>query len=483
MTEIEFTDWLKKGGRYTLLVEVDTTVPRYLSTVAYTTLPTDSPANRVYSPIVSGGVAFTETLPLDGSATLSVGDIELNNDDGLLDSWLDDVWVNKPIRIYIGDVSWVRADFRLIFTGIVDNINSRAANRLNISLRDKLQRLNTPVSETLLGGTTPNKDRLIPLCFGEVHNVEPLLVDPATLKYKVHGSAIERLIEVRDNGVPVGINESLIDGTFTLVAQQAGTITCSVQGDKPTTYSNRIADTITRLVTGYGKVSDRLTTADIDTAQFAEFNAAHPQPVGVYLNDRSNVIEVCQQLASSVGAQISMSREGLLRLLKITLPATGTPLVVTPSDYVAKSLEIKERVDVKAAIKVGYCKNYTTQTGLNTGLPASHKDLFMQEYLSVTAKNQSVADTYKLNTEPVQTDTLLLTESDATAEANRLLTLWQQPRTVYTFVGYSHLLTIPLGQALTLVSPRFGLSEGKTGIVVGIQSDWVSRRVTIEVLI
>ncbi len=483
MTEIEFTDWLKKGGRYTLLVEVDTTVPRYLSTVAYTTLPTDSPANRVYSPIVSGGVAFTETLPLDGSATLSVGDIELNNDDGLLDSWLDDVWVNKPIRIYIGDVSWVRADFRLIFTGIVDNINSRAANRLNISLRDKLQRLNTPVSETLLGGTTSNKDRLIPLCFGEVHNVEPLLVDPATLKYKVHGSAIERLIEVRDNGVPVGINESLIDGTFTLVAQQAGTITCSVQGDKPTTYSNRIADTITRLVTGYGKVSDRLTTADIDTAQFAAFNTEHPQPVGVYLNDRSNVIEVCQQLASSVGAQISMSREGLLRLLKITLPATGTPLVVTPSDYVAKSLEIKERVDVKAAIKVGYCKNYTTQTGLNTGLPASHKDLFMQEYLSVTAKNQSVADTYKLNTEPVQTDTLLLTESDATAEANRLLTLWQQPRTVYTFVGYSHLLTVPLGQALTLVSPRFGLSEGKTGIVVGIQSDWVSRRVTIEVLI
>ena len=483
MTEIEFTDWLKKGGRYTLLVEVDTTVPRYLSTVAYTTLPTDSPANRVYSPVVSGGVAFTETLPLDGSATLSVGDIELNNDDGLLDSWLDDIWVNKPIRIYIGDVSWVRADFRLIFAGIVDNINSRAANRLNISLRDKLQRLNTPVSETLLGGTTSNKNRLIPLCFGEVHNVEPLLVDPATLKYKVHGSAIERLIEVRDNGVPVSVNESLVDGTFTLVAQQAGTITCSVQGDKPTTYSNRIADTITRLVTGYGKVSDRLTTADIDTAQFAAFNTAHPQPVGVYLNDRSNVIEVCQQLASSVGAQISMSREGLLRLLKITLPATGTPLVVTPSDYVAKSLEIKERVDVKAAIKVGYCKNYTTQTGLNTGLPASHKDLFMQEYLSVTAKNQSVADTYKLNTEPVQTDTLLLTESDATAEANRLLTLWQQPRTVYKFVGYSHLLTVPLGQALTLVSPRFGLSEGKTGIVVGIQSDWVSRRVTIEVLI
>ena len=483
MTDTKFTDWLRKGGRYTLLVEVDTVVPKYLSTVSYTTLPTDTPANRLYYPVVTGGVAFTETLPLEGAPTLSVGDIELSNDDGSLDYWLDEVWVNKPIRVYVGDVSWARPDFRLVFSGIVANINSRSASRLNISLRDKMQRLNTPVSEALLGGSTSNKDRVIPLCFGEVHNVEPLLVDPALLKYKVHGSAIERLIEVRDNGVPITTVDSLSDGTFTLTSPQAGTVTCSVQGDKPSTYSNRIADTITRLVTSYGKASDRLTTADIDTTQFAVFNASHPQPVGIYLNDRANVIEVCQQLASSVGAQISMSREGLLRLLKINLPATGTPVVVTPADYVAKSLEIKERVDVKAATKVGFCRNYTPQSNLDTGIPAAHKDLFTQEYLSVTAKNQSVADTYKLNTEPVQTDTLLLTESDATAEANRLLTLWQQPRTVYKFVAYSHLLTTALGQALTLVSPRFGLSEGKTGVVVGIQSDWVSRRVTIEVLI
>jgi hypothetical protein len=43
MTDLEFQAWLKKGGRYVVLVEADTTPIRYLSTVAYTTLPNDTP--------------------------------------------------------------------------------------------------------------------------------------------------------------------------------------------------------------------------------------------------------------------------------------------------------------------------------------------------------------------------------------------------------------------------------------------------------
>jgi hypothetical protein len=54
---------------------------------------------------------------------------------------------------------------------------------------------------------------------------------------------------------------------------------------------------------------------------------------------------------------------------------------------------------------------------------------------------------------------------------------------VYRFKGYAHLLTLELGQALTLTAPRFGLDAGKTGVVIGLQSDWINRRVTVEVLI
>lgn len=484
MTNEEFTAWLKKGGMFTVLVEVDTSTSRYLSTVPYTTLPTDTPANRVYSPVIAGGVAFTEKLPLDGSPTLSVGDIEIHNEDGSLDSWLNDVWVNKAIRVYIGDITWPRSDFQLIFSGVVADLYSRSATRLNITLRDKMQRLNTPLTETVLGGATTNKDRLIPLAFGECHNVEPLLIDPALLKYQVHQGQFERNIEVRDNGVPVTVNTNLTDGTFTLTKAQAGTVTASVQGTRDSTsYPLTVADIVKTIVKNYGKQSDRLTDGDIDLVQFNAFNSLHPQPVGLYASDRLNVIEACQSLASSVGAQVAMSRTGLLKLLKIALPPAGTPVVVGPSDYVAKSLEISERPSVVAGVKLGYCKNWTTQSNLDTGIPAAHKTLFQQEYLPALVKDNTVATTYKLNTEPTQQDTLLLTEADAVAEANRRLALWKEPRMVYKFVGFAHLLTLELGQALTLVSPRFDLSAGKTGVIVGLQSDWITRRVTVEVLV
>lgn len=78
---------------------------------------------------------------------------------------------------------------------------------------------------------------------------------------------------------------------------------------------------------------------------------------------------------------------------------------------------------------------------------------------------------------------MLLRAVDAQAEALRRLNLWKTQRTVYRFTGYAHLLTLELGQALTLTAPRFGLDAGKTGMVIGLQSDWINRRVTVEVLI
>ena len=482
MTDAEFKNWLKNGGRYVVLVEVQTSQVRYLSTVAYTTLPTDSPANRMYSPVIAGGVALTETLPIDGTASLSIGDIEVSNEDGSLDSWLDDIWTNRKIQVFVGDVSWPRSDFRLIFDGVVSSLESRDAGRLNIVLRDKLQRLNTPISEALLGGSTSNKDRLQPLTFGECHNIEPLLSDPALHEYQCHQGGIERIIEVRANGVPRNFTTSgVAAGSFRLTAAPVGTITASVQGRTP--YTNTVAGIIQAIATNYGTPTERFTTADLDTAQLAAFDSANPQPVGVYINDRSNVLQVCQDLAASVGAQVSVSKTGKLRLLKIALPAEGTPIEVTPADYEAQSLSISSRSTVIAGERLGYCKNWTVQTSLDSGIPAEHKDLFAQEWLTATVRDSAVATNYKLYADPAQVDTLLLRNVDATAEANRRLNLWKTQHTVFKFTGYAHLLTLELGDAVKLYSPRFGLQNGKTGMVIGLQSDWIGRRVTVEVLI
>ena len=142
ITDQQFTDWLAEGSAARcILVEavarvsgIETT--RYLSTRAFF----DSAANRLYDPIVVGNsVRIVERLSLDGESTLNFGDIEIHNLDGSLDSWLDDIWVNRDVSAFVGDVTWDRADFRPIFVGVTEDIDSKDNTTLNLKIRDKLE--------------------------------------------------------------------------------------------------------------------------------------------------------------------------------------------------------------------------------------------------------------------------------------------------------------------------------------------------------
>ena len=79
MTDAEFLEWLERGGRRVALVEVATSTHRYISTLPYSTLPTDTPANLSYLPVLASSFAFTERMSLDGNINLSVGTLELHN--------------------------------------------------------------------------------------------------------------------------------------------------------------------------------------------------------------------------------------------------------------------------------------------------------------------------------------------------------------------------------------------------------------------
>jgi hypothetical protein len=428
-------------------------------------------------------VKFTEALDLNGSPSISFGDFEIANQDGSLDGWLSDVWANRRIQVFMGAVRWPRTEFRRVLDGVVQDIGSTRRETLLLHLSDKLQRLNIPVMETTLGGATQNANRLLPVALGEVFNVEPLLIDPTTLQYRLHTGSIERAIEVRDNGVPVSFTPALAGGTFALKQSPVGQITASVQGDSAAGYSNAVAALVQRLATQYGTATQRFGAADLDAANLNAFAAAHPQPVGLYLANKANVLQCCQELAGSVGAAVTVSTQGLLRLVALDLPAAGPPWVVTADDMELRSLSIAQRSAVVAAVKLRYCRNYTVQDQLQTGLPAASKDAFAQEWLTATVRDEAVAATYRLNVEPGEADTCLLAEADAQTEAQRRLNLWKMPRHVFRFTGYARLLLVELGDAMTLMHRRFNLAGGKTGLVVSVERDWLGGRVTIGVLI
>lgn len=466
---------------------VETT--RYLSSMPFVSKSTDTPASKIYEPILRGNsIQIVErfTVPISESpGSIAFGDIEIDNRDGSLNSWMDDIWVNRTCVAYIGDVRWARADFQIIFNGVVEDIGSRAKGFLNLKFRDKFHRLNTPLTDVKLGGSTNNKDKIKPLLFGECHNITPLLTDPATLEFQCHDGIIEDVIEVRDEGVPVAFTENLTTGKVTLAATPAGKVTMSVQGAKPSgTWLTKPAELIQHIVTTYGEPNKRFTTADIDTANFSDFNATYTQPLGIYADERENTLQLCSKIANSVGAVMLLSREGKLKLHRFRLAANPTIDIITESDVIKNSFHITGLTEVKAAQRLGYCKNWTIQTKLETGIPVEHKDLYEKEWLVATAENSTTKSDYKLDEEPKQIDTYLIRSTDAQAEANRLLNLYRVGRTLFRFEGVPRLLDLELGDWVEIqhsaLSYKFGTVRA---VIIGLSPNWHTGRVLVEGII
>ena len=486
-----YSDWLLNPlARRCVLVELNVSISGvettlYLSNNIYV----DSVAERSYQCIIDGAIETTEELSLDSTAgTLSYGGVSIDNSNGVRDAWLTSayVWRSRVVTVLFGDNSWARADFTTIFNGIINDLQPNGETGLILTLADKMQRLNTALSEQLLGGLTVNANDLVPIAFGNVCNALPLLTDKAMHEYQVHNAPINDFFEVRDNGVPL-TGTSLptfytATGKFNLAVSPAGQITCSFQGDKQSAYTDTIAGTIYAIVTRYGKDSQRFTSADVDLTNFSDFDTAHPDHIGFYANSRENTLNVVQQLASSIGAQCFMSRPGKLKLYQISITPAGTSMPIKSSDFIEGSFKIINRLAVQSSVRLNYAKNWTVQEGLQTGIPADHVNFFANEWLKVTATDTAAANLNKQDSLPPGRDTLLITTAQATAEAARELALYTSLRGVYRFESsHAGLLALNLGDPVTITSSRFGLSAGKTGTVVRLQTDWAECATTIDV--
>jgi hypothetical protein len=498
----------------------------YLSNIGYTS--TD--ASVTYLPYLTGNIQTTESLSIDNTISMSFGDIQINNLNGELDSWLDStkyIWVNRPIKVYLGDPRWkftnlaaIRAGFEKVFDGTIGDIDSSSREYLNIKVRDKLERLNVPATDNVLGnyGTwglsgQTNQDSIIPLIFGEVFNITPMLIDPSQLEYYINDGPTELVIEIRDNGAPIytdstiygtnqevipqGVTVDLTTGKIKLLRAPVGTITVSVQGIKksinldtgalnsPATYINNIANLVALLVTQYGPAATRLTASEIDLSNFKAFstNVSNIHPTGTAITDRSNILVVCQNILAGVNAQLFMNRNGKLQILQLGVPSSDTSVTITDDKIINHTLQISNRTDVVAATKIGYSKNYTVQTALALSLPPAHTTLFNEEWSTTTVTDTSVQTKYKLDVSPIQKDTNLINATGATALATRLNDYFKVPRTVYSFVGTAALLSLKLGQPVTLKHNRFGLESGKTGQVISLSPNWQAGTINVEVII
>lgn len=514
-------------------VQTTTTVPFYFSNSGYVT--TDG---VVFNPIIANKIGLEESISDDGSTSMSFGDIEIHNLNGELDNLLDStkyIWSNRSIKVYYGDPGWnyslsqISSTFLTIFDGIIDDIDSRVNKSINFKIRDKLERLNTPITQNKIGtyGVWPsgqqNKDTVRPVVFGEVFNISPILINPATLEYCFSSSnpdqvadslqtvtfanngESERLIEVRDNGVPIynssitgGATVDLATSTFKLTKSPAGTITCSVQGVKKSvtltqgaqegtltnTYTNNIPSLIAVIVTQFGKAGSRLTASEIDFATFRSFDDT--AEIGIIVNETQTVLSACREICDSLGGQLIMNRVGKLRLIRYGIPLPISIIAsrnITVNDILYDSLNIVNKLQVKSASKIGYAKNYTIQNNLLTNIPSEHKTSYETEWLTTTSTDSTVNSLYLLEADVRQKDTSLISQTDAQAEALRLRDYYKVQRIIYRFIGKSSLLSLELGQQVVLYHHRFGLDSGKTGQVVKLSPNWSNQTIEVEVIV
>lgn len=226
-----------------------------------------------------------------------------------------------------------------------------------------------------------------------------------------------------------------------------------------------------------------ITTITMVTANTVVLTKIDWASVGVAVLDRANVLNVLKDIAGSVNGQVFFNRLGKLQLLKLGTYTSDSAMSITDNDILHHSLHISRRTEVVAATKIGYCRNYTPQTALKTGIPLSSIPIFSDEWYSQSVLDTTVQTNYKLDNVAVQKDTKLISGRDAANLALQLNNYFKVPRTVYAFTGTAKLMYLKLGQQVTLTHNRFGLNNGKTGQVITLAPDWAAGTVNVEVII
>ncbi|HEX8412572.1 MAG TPA: hypothetical protein VF637_01620, partial [Sphingomicrobium sp.] len=458
ISDADFEGWLRRNDAITnILVETWALVNGvrtrfYWSTNGYTTGGTNNPV--FYAPIISASIPFEEALSLSSAASLSAGDIEIDNTNGANEAYAGYIWADELVAL-VGDQTWARADYREILVGHSAGLVRKGRRAFALRLRDMMEGLNYPLSERKFGGAGSNADLLIPLTFGEACNASGEWRDANVLERQWHDGPIEGLADVRASGLP--INEQVIRsdsaGTAKLSAgNESAGITATVQGDKfGGVFRRTIATLVQRFIIGYGKYADRYSLANIDAPNFAAFDISHQQEVGLHARESLNVIAACDMLASSLGAQLAPSLNGKLQLIQIALPAAGVATEIRAEHMVNGTLKHVEHIDPVAAVQLGYCKNWTPQADLKTNLPAEHAALFEKEWpLTVTRTSAQVMRDYKLPGTATMQPTMLLRGDHAAAEAERRIALWGTGRDIYEFEGVPDLLLLAKGARLVV---------------------------------
>lgn len=456
---------LRSGDPITVLLEAQSSAgPRYASNTGYVTAVDDATApNRAYPDWLKGVPEIREELPdgLFGRSTIGWSEAILGNPQGVRDSWLNEAWDGRPVRLLVGSQRWALTQFVPVFVGVATGLQVDGQGDLRLQMADNREALNRPVQESLLAvGPAANEPR--PVTLGTVFNVEPPNIDTALHRYQVHDAAVTSIPDVRVGGLTVSYTASTANGRFDLGVSPAGRVTADVVGPLSTA-AQMLQD-----------VASRVGFTSVDTAGMAAFATAAPQALGLYVGDRRNALDVLDDIASSVGAWWGVNGLGQLTA---AVAGIGTPVqTLSPDDIEQYGLELVEVRLPVWRVRLGYRRNWAVQTdGLFAAVPQDLRQRYGLEYDVAVASNAAIRTTNPLAGDPDVAGTLLVAHAAAAAEATRRLALFGVQRRVYRLRASRRAWPLRAGQTVRVQYPRFGLAAGADFLITRVSRRLDSR--------
>lgn len=497
----------------TYLVEIDAAIDaagtvetlRY-SDEGHITRPDETPANAYYAPRLTQPGNLARTMFSGGTAGQSrvgFGEIVLSNMDGGLDGIRDYGFDGRRCVVRTGPAGAAYPDgFTVAFTGNVEQATFDWS-RLSFVLRDRLAELDAPLlsgrylgtnalPDGLEGQAQDLKGKTRPRAYGRAFNVAPPLVNTARLIYEVgqchsvdaaydraaaltKGTDYTSRADMEANAPAAGNFRVWPEGGYIrLGSSPAGQITADVtQG---ATASVRSTAQLLRQVA----LAAGILVADISVADVVALDVLNNAETGVWVTDTMTALAAMDALAASIGAWYGFDRQGSLRMGRLDIPA-GTPVAELDRTNVVGIDRVVSRDTGRGLpvwrMTVNYAKNWTVQPSDLAGAVTSDRRTWLAlERRAAAVEDAAVKNQYLLAGEMAR-DTLLVEESAAANEADRLMAIYQVKREVYQAqvrVDEPLIAVLDLGAVVRLTLPRFGLDAGKLFCVIGITADYRS---------
>jgi len=457
----------------------------YLSDRGYVSGPSETPANTYFAPRVMEALNFQRSMfqsgRVGGESIPSFGTIILSNADGGLDDFATYAWDNRDVEVLVGEKGANISQHFTIFKGKTKAVEFNDLE-LQVIIRDGQDSFTRTFPPNVYGGTGGNDGSSImagtpkPLCFGQVFNISPVLVDESTNLYQVHDGPIESIDAVYENGAEItGFSTDLANGRLTLSSAPDGVITCDVKGAKPSgSYKQTVADIIRFIAAEYAGFSD---PADFDVTSFTDLNTDNSETVGVYIDRFTNILDVFDQLANSIGAFFGFNRDGELNVGRLTAP-TGSPLLELDTTNMIELQRLPTSIP-NHRVNIKYKKNFTVLDEDTLAASATDRDFLIRESAVATASSAGTLSVYP-NSETLEIDSRLIDSSAASAEATRQIGLYGDQRDVYRIRVKTQPFTVKLNDLIRITFPRYDLSGGKLFRVISLFEDAAINEVELE---